>query len=46
MPLVKDGKLIGVLDLDSPKPARFQDLDARGLEEVARIFLEGTELSG
>ena len=45
VPLVRDGKLIGVLDLDSPKPARFQEMDARGLEEVARIFLEGTDIS-
>ena len=44
VPLVKEGRLIGVLDLDSPKPARFAEIDARGLEAVVRIFLEGTEL--
>jgi L-methionine (R)-S-oxide reductase len=45
VPLVKDGELAGVLDLDSPKPARFTEIDARGLEAVARIFLEATDLS-
>src|SRR3954462_4496842 len=39
LPIVKGTRLIGVLDLDSPKPARFQEIDARGLEEVVRIFL-------
>lgn len=43
VPLVKEGRLVGVLDVDSPRPARFQEIDARGLEEVARIFLEGTD---
>jgi L-methionine (R)-S-oxide reductase len=44
VPLVKGNKLIGVLDLDSPRMGRFQEIDARGLEEVARIFLEATDL--
>jgi len=43
LPLVKGTKLIGVLDLDSPRPARFQEIDARGLEEVVRIFLDATD---
>jgi len=40
VPLVKDGTLIGVFDLDSPEPARFDVEDQRGLEAVARIYLE------
>lgn len=43
VPLVKDGRLLGVLDLDSPRPGRFREMDARGLEEVAGIFLDGTD---
>jgi L-methionine (R)-S-oxide reductase len=43
LPIVKGTRLIGVLDLDSPKPARFQEIDARGLEEVVRIFLDATD---
>lgn len=40
VPMVKDGSLIGVLDLDSPLPGRFTDEDGRGLEEVVRILLD------
>ena len=40
VPLVQDGELIGVFDLDSPEPARFDVDDQRGLEAVARIYLE------
>ena len=46
VPLVHQGKVIGVMDIDSPKLARFDDEDARGLEAVAKAFLESTELGG
>jgi L-methionine (R)-S-oxide reductase len=36
VPLVSGTRLLGVLDLDSPRPARFDAADARGLEWVAR----------
>ena len=40
IPLQKaSGELVGVLDIDSPVLARFDDEDRRGLEEVARIFV-------
>lgn len=39
IPLHRADELIGVLDLDSPEPGRFDDTDRRGLEEIARIFL-------
>jgi GAF domain-containing protein len=35
-----DGALIGVLDLDSPEPARFDADDAAGLEAIAAAFLD------
>src|ERR1700761_4762139 len=35
VPLVKDGRLLGVLDLDSPNLARFDEGDAKGLEWAA-----------
>jgi putative methionine-R-sulfoxide reductase with GAF domain len=35
---------VGVLDVDSPKLARFGDAEARALEEVARIFVESSDL--
>jgi L-methionine (R)-S-oxide reductase len=34
VPVVHDGRLIGVLDLDSPLPARFDSEDAAGLEAL------------
>jgi GAF domain-containing protein len=43
VPLVKEGKLIGVLDLDSPKLARFSEADQRGIEQLAAIFLRLTD---
>jgi len=40
VPLVVAGKLIGVLDLDSPSLARFDDDDASGLNELTDILIE------
>ncbi|MDI1336071.1 MAG: GAF domain-containing protein [Lacunisphaera sp.] len=45
VPLVQEGKLIGVLDLDSPSLARFDQADAVGLAATAEIFLKGSDLS-
>jgi GAF domain-containing protein len=42
VPVVKDGQLIGVLDLDSPSLARFDAEDARGLNELVEIFVSQT----
>jgi len=38
VPLLKDGALIGVLDLDSPEPGRFTEEDRTGAEAVAAIW--------
>src|SRR5688500_118544 len=40
VPLVKDDRLIGVFDLDSPRVGRFDEDDQRGLEAIAQTFLE------
>ena len=40
VPLIAGRELLGVLDLDSPKLARFDEGDARGLERLAAIFLD------
>jgi L-methionine (R)-S-oxide reductase len=40
VPLIKDEQLIGVLDLDSPSMARFDEEDARGLNELAETFVQ------
>ena len=39
VPIVRDGELLGVLDLDSPVRSRFDDADARGLEALVRAFV-------
>ncbi|CAD5199766.1 GAF domain-containing protein [Pseudomonas sp. FEN] len=43
VPLLKDGRLIGVLDLDSPRLARFSLEDQAGIEQLAAIFLRLTD---
>ncbi|AXA85231.1 diguanylate cyclase [Lysobacter oculi] len=43
IPLLRDGALIGVLDIDSPLPARFDEDDQRGLEAIARAWLDATD---
>ncbi len=45
VPLVRDGALIGVFDIDSPVPGRFDVEDQVGLEAIAAIFL-GASVSG
>ncbi len=39
VPLVKEGRLIGVLDLDSPHLGRFSVEDQAGIERLVGIFL-------
>jgi GAF domain-containing protein len=38
LPLVKNGELLGVLDLDSPKLNRFDAADQAGLEKIAAVL--------
>lgn len=40
IPIRKNGKIIGVLDIDSPIIGRFDSTDQEGLEEVVRILEE------
>ena len=42
VPLIAHDELLGVLDLDSPSFARFDDEDARGLNELAEIFIQSS----
>ena len=42
VPLVEAGRVTGVLDLDSPRLARFDAEDRRGCEELVRTFLAGS----
>ena len=42
IPLIIDGKMWGVLDIDSPMLARFDDTDRIELEKLTRIFAENS----
>ena len=38
LPLLRDGELLGVLDLDSPRTSRFDEEDEAGLRPIAEIL--------
>jgi L-methionine (R)-S-oxide reductase len=40
IPMVKEGKLIGVLDIDSPEKNRFDELDQQKLEKFVSVLLQ------
>ncbi|HUD29309.1 MAG TPA: GAF domain-containing protein [Novosphingobium sp.] len=37
VPVLRDGRVIAVIDLDSPTPGRFDDEDAAGLQLLAQV---------
>lgn len=43
VPLLQDDRLIGVLDLDSPEPSRFDADDQRGIEAIAHLYVESLQ---
>jgi GAF domain-containing protein len=43
-PLIKQGRLIGVLDIDSPQLARFDDEDKAGLENLVELLLSSSDV--
>ena len=43
VPLLAGGRLIGVLDLDSPDRARFDEEDARGVEALAALWTAASD---
>jgi len=44
VPLLQNGRVVGVLDLDSPKFARFDAEDRAWLELLVREFIERTDM--
>jgi GAF domain-containing protein len=44
VPLIHQGRLLGVLDLDSPRVARFDQEDSRGLGALVDVLLQGSDL--
>lgn len=43
VPLFKNGEIIGVLDLDSPRLSRFDAEDRAGMEMLAEIFVTASD---
>lgn len=43
IPVLKDDRLIGVFDIDSPKLERFSNEDRAGLEAMLAAFVAGTD---
>lgn len=39
VPLLKNGEVIGVLDIDSPEKARFDEVDKQKLEEFVEVLM-------
>jgi GAF domain-containing protein len=46
LPVLVNGRLRAVFDLDSPEPARFDDQDAHGLGEALALLVEATDWQG
>jgi GAF domain-containing protein len=44
VPLLKNGRVVGVLDLDSPHLDRFDEEDRRGVEGLAEAWLSASDL--
>jgi GAF domain-containing protein len=44
VPLVKNGQLLGVLDIDSPVVNRFDDEDKQALERLAAFLLDVSDV--
>ncbi len=45
VPLIKNGQVLGVLDLDSPNPNRFDEADREGCERLVQIYLAASEIA-
>ena len=43
VPLIRDGEVVGVIDLDSPEPGRFDTDDKAGIEAMASLYLEASD---
>jgi L-methionine (R)-S-oxide reductase len=44
VPLIHQGQLLGVLDIDSPRLARFDQEDSAGLEPLVDVLLRSSDL--
>jgi len=46
VPLTEGGRVLGLLDLDSPDLARFDEVDREGCERLVALFLEHHPIKG
>jgi GAF domain-containing protein len=46
VPMISSGRLLGVLDVDSPELATFDAEDSAGLEAAVRLLLRASEMTG
>lgn len=44
LPLLRNGELLGVLDIDSPSPGRFGPEDEHLLQEIAELFVRSLDI--
>ena len=40
IPIIKEGHVLGVLDIDSPELERFSEVDRVGLEEIVKVLVK------
>lgn len=45
VPLISGERVLGVIDLDSPTPARFDEDDRRGCEDLVAVLLGATDFA-
>jgi L-methionine (R)-S-oxide reductase len=45
IPIIVEGRLFGVLDIDSPVTNRFDEIDKKSLEKLVSIFVDAVDLT-
>lgn len=43
VPLVREGRVLGVIDLDSPEKGRFDEVDQQGVEAIAALVVAASD---
>ena len=43
VPLISNGRVLGVLDIDSPQEGRFSEQDQQGLQSLCEVFIKSIE---
>ena len=43
VPLISNGRVLGVLDINSPQKGRFSEQDQQGIESVCEVFIRSIE---